>query len=99
MTRKERKEEFEGFVKVGLSVIGVIYTARAEQVIFQREPESELFYAHPKWGAALVGKFGGAHAALEQFSAAVEPFGGQMNLAPILAELFGYTEDEILDLA
>lgn len=93
-----RKEEFAGFVKAGLSINGVVYTARAEQVIFQREPGSELFYTHPKWGAALVGKFGGPHAALEQFSAAVEPFGSQMNLIPILAQIFGYTEDEILKL-
>lgn len=94
-----RNEEFAGFVKAGLSIKGVVYTARAEQVIFQRESESELFYAHSKWGAALVGKFGGPRAALEQFSAAVEPFGSQMNLAPILAKIFGYTESEILDLA
>ncbi|MHB1316758.1 MAG: hypothetical protein ACYCZW_02780 [Minisyncoccota bacterium] len=93
-----RKEEFAGFVKAGLSIRGVVYSPRAELVIFQREPESEVFYAHSKWGAALVGKFGNPQTALEQFNATVESVGNPINLVLILARIFGYTEDEVFEL-
>ncbi len=88
-----RQEEFRALMIAG-KVEGVLYNAPEHIVLLRYEPRG-VIHASPRWGAALIGKFGSAPAALEKFRKAQR---NQSNIFAVLATLLEYTEEEVEDL-
>ncbi|MCX6703664.1 MAG: hypothetical protein NTV02_03175 [Candidatus Zambryskibacteria bacterium] len=89
-----RQEELQALVAAGQNYAGVIYNAPAHLCILRHEPGAAI-HANRRWGAALIGKFGSAELALDEYiKARVET----EDFVVTLGKLLGVTEKEVEDL-